>query len=101
MEPFRQGFLFFTDYESLRNARLLPELEPALENHFSQGNHQKNAANHSIQTEERHVDPVQTTSAGDPMLQDKAANNQYPANDVSDTKAAEQSKRSNNPHSTT
>src|ERR1035437_7115160 len=46
-----------------------PQLEAALENHFRRHDHQKNRTNECIQPEERHVDPVQTPAACDPMFQ--------------------------------
>jgi len=45
-----------------------PYPKPALKNDFRNRNQQKNGANDCVQTEEGNVDPVEASSAGDPML---------------------------------
>ena len=67
---------------------VLPDPKPALEDDLGHGDREEDDADNRIQPKEGDIDPVQATAAGDPMLQDQAADDDHPADEVGDAKPA-------------
>src|SRR5215469_15545459 len=70
---------------------MLVEPKTSLKDDFSECYHKEDGADDGVQAEECDIDPVQASAPGNPMFQHEASDDNKPANEVSDAKAAEQS----------
>ena len=71
---------------------MLVEAKAPLKDDLSECYHKEDGADNGVQAEECDIDPVEAAPPGNPMFQHKAPDDNKPTNEVSDAKAAEQSK---------
>ena len=69
----------------------LSQPKASLKNHLGDCHKEENYADDGVQAEEGQINPIETSSPSNPVLQNEATNNDEPADQVSDTKSAKKS----------
>src|SRR6185295_8153157 len=64
--------------------------ESALKHHLGHSHEQKHRTHNRVQSEESDIDPIQTSTASDPMFHHEAAYDQEPADTVGEAKTTKQ-----------
>jgi hypothetical protein len=81
------------DSSSAQSISALSQPEAALEDHLSSDHYEEDRTDDRVESEEGHVDPIQTPPPRDPMFHHQTARDEYPPHEIREAESAQDAER--------